>query len=117
MKKQVVCKFVVHSASEPRLTRKIKTGYSAPALEGDKVGDHGTMGSSWNNAEYFVREINDVQLGPVMSNMNDPENENSKFFSSTPSGQMQFFSVMNLIGLKPGQEVRITMEFEIPNAE
>jgi hypothetical protein len=118
MKKQVLCKFVVHTASEPTLTRKIKTGYSTDAKPGDKPGDTGTLeGQFWSGQEFVVREINNVQMGPVLSNMNDPENENSKFFASTPSGQIQFFNVMNLIDLKPGQEVRITLEFDVPDPE
>ncbi|NJK44804.1 MAG: hypothetical protein HC933_11430 [Pleurocapsa sp. SU_196_0] len=113
MMTRVTCKFVVQSASEPVLTRKLSTGGCTSASPGDQVGDTGIW-REYGNVAYEVVNQRNLQLGPVMGNYNKPESENFKFFSATPSGQLQLFSVINCDHFKPGQEVYLHLEVLTP---
>jgi hypothetical protein len=113
MKKAVVCKFQVQSLTNQVLSRKYSTGGCAASQEGDTAGQVGVDRSG----EYRVVSERNVSMMPVYGDYNDPESENFKFFTATPAGQIQFFNTINLGDLVHGQHVRVTLEFDLPDAE
>lgn len=117
MKKRVVCKFQTGLTTEPSLSRKWSNGGCSAAREGDVEGQTGT--EAGYTGTYRVISQRNVSMYPVVAKYDDPDHENNSFFSSTPSGQFQLFSVMNMNDLPLGAEVRITLEWDLPgqNAE
>jgi hypothetical protein len=118
--KRVTCKFVVQSASESVLVRKLATGGCLPASEGDALGDTGEHSFGYpgqtNMVPYRVSGQRTFHMLPVTAGYNNPQSENFQFFSSTPAGQLQLFNVMNCDQLKVGDEVYLHLEVA-PKAE
>lgn len=114
----MICKFVAHTVSEPVLIRKYSTGGMSNAAPDDQLGDTGDAPKSYGEgATYRVVQQRNVQAGPVMPSYTQPDHENNTFFASTPSGQLQLFSVMNMNDLRAHSEIRMTLEYDVPDPE